>query len=508
MPKASKMSHSRVFLASVPFGTLCNIGPRSRIYTCLPLYHSAGGVLGVSTAIRYRACMVLRKKFSARCFASDCLKFNCNVFQYIGELCRYLVASSSSSPPTDEKTRGMAPQGCVIPLSIDYAFGNGLTSEIWLKFQSKYCIKNIVEFYLSTEGNCGLFNCFNKVGALGYVPRMFDFLYPVLILKISPENKDTPLRVPAASSSPQTDSSHALNGKKHDDSIRGNDDDHSDSSSLLNEGFCKVCEPNEVGLVVSEISEASVDKRFDGYSDTQATNKKVIRNVLRPNDAYFNTGDLMYRDQAGYFFFSDRSGDTFRWKGENVSTAEVGSVLGALPFIADVCVYGVTVPQCEGRAGMASIVPSPLTTAATAQDPQQLPSHAKSKHSMSLDIETPATSPVAAVAATQQQSADTQFSMDQAIFPWQQFEGALKAHLPAYAHPQFVRLMRVIPTTATFKHLKNVLVEQGYDPRLTGEDCVYFLDSSSGTDSRTGGHGHYKPMSQEVFDDIVRTGRF
>lgn len=210
------------------------------------------------------SCMVLRRKFSARAFSTDCVKYNCNIVQYIGELCRYLV---NAAPNKDDER-----------LNIDFAFGNGIRPEVWEKFQERYHIKHIVEIYASTEGNFALFNSCDRIGALGFVPRIFDFIYPIKIVKMDPEKKDSPLR---------------------------------DSK-----GHVIPCSPNEVGLMIGEIDNRRVDRRFDGYTDKEATNKKIIKNAFRDGDLYFNTGDLLSRDNIGFFYWSDRTGDTFRWKGE------------------------------------------------------------------------------------------------------------------------------------------------------------------------------------------------
>ena len=291
LPKASKISHSRVWVGSLPLAILCDLRPNERVYTTLPLYHSAGGLLGVSACIRYSGCMVLRKKFSAKNFAADCQKYHCTVFQYIGELCRYLCATPAQ--PQDNNNQ----------LSLRCAFGNGLRPEIWEQFQRKYGIKHIVEFFLATEANVGMFNCFDRVGALGYVPRWADFLYPVMLVRPDSENKEVPLRGPICSSSSGSGSSGG-------------------SSSGSGKGFCQLSGVDEPGLVISAINEKRFDRRFDGYSDEKASQKKVLTDVFRVGDRFFNTGDLMTRDADGYFFWSDRAGDTYRWKGE-VSVSEL-----------------------------------------------------------------------------------------------------------------------------------------------------------------------------------------
>jgi fatty-acyl-CoA synthase len=148
-----------------------------------------------------------------------------------------------------------------------------------------------------------------------------------------------------------------------------------------------------------------------------------LHDVFEKGDAWFRTGDLMRKDARGYFYFVDRVGDTFRWKGENVSTSEVADVINTFPGIADANVYGVTVVGSDGRAGMAAIV---------CEGPCDL--------------------------------------------------GALHAHLarnlPDYARPLFLRIKNKLDVTATFKQKKTDLVRQGFNPAATS-DPIYFNDPQS-----------------------------
>lgn len=372
LPKASKISQSRFYLATLPYRFMCNLGPTDRIYNCLPLYHSAGGMLGLAAALRSGACMVLRKKFSASSFSRDCVKFQCTSMQYIGELARYCLAA----PPSDYDSS----------MRLNTAFGNGMRADVWERFQKRFNIKHIVEFYASTEGNIVLFNACDKPGALGYIPRIADVIYPVKLVKTDPSNRDMPYRDPK-------------------------------------DGRCVVCGVNEVGLMIGAVDSKRVDRRFDGYTDSVATNKKNLHDVFAPNDTYFNTGDLLYRDAAGFFFWADRTGDTFRWKGENVSTTEVSNVIACATGVNDVTVCGVEVPGCDGRAGLAAITLK--------------------------DNYTPET------------------------FPWDNLHRELVLHLPPFARPCFVRVQNEIAMTSTFKHQKNDLIKQGIDLKQIGKDSLY-----------------------------------
>ena len=237
LPKACKISNTRMFLSTIPYRVLCDLTPADRIYTVLPLYHSGGGMLGVGAALMSGATMVLRKKFSASNFTSDCLKYKITSFQYIGELCRYLTAI-----PSNEKDSTLT--------SIRTAYGNGMRPDVWEIFQKRYNVQHIVEFYGATEGNASLFNCFDKVGALGHIPPLLDPVYPLRILKTDSDDRTKPLRDPTT-------------------------------------GRCIACKAGEVGLLVSQIFS---NRKFEGYTDAKATNEKILKNVFKEGDAYFNTG--------------------------------------------------------------------------------------------------------------------------------------------------------------------------------------------------------------------------
>jgi fatty-acyl-CoA synthase len=190
------------------------------------------------------------------------------------------------------------------------------------------------------------------------------------------------------------------------------------------QGLCVRTAPNEIGEAIGRILD-SPSNRFEGYNNSVESEKKILRNVFQPGDAWFRTGDLMRRDEQGYFYFVDRTGDTFRWKGENVSTTEVSEAICAFPGIRQANVYGVSVPGVDGRAGMAMIVPD-----------------------AELDL------------------------------------AALHAHLcdclPAYANPLFLRIGRQLETTGTFKHTKSSLVREGCNPAAV-DDVIYLNDRQRGT---------------------------
>lgn len=402
LPKASRITHTRFRVACEPFRIFCQLCPSDRIYSPMPLYHSSAGMLGTGACILSGACMVLRRKFSVKSFTSDCLKHNVTNIQYIGELCRYLCSPAFNSD--DDK------------LKIRNAFGNGLRPDIWRKFQKRYRVSHIVEFYAATEGNVALFNATDRVGSIGYVPRLFDFLYPTKIITSDEHDKSFPMR---------------------------NED-----------GLCSIAKADEVGLLVGVIGKknSAAHMRFDGYSDPAASAAKVLDSVFAKGDQYFNTGDLVSRDKHGFFFWADRTGDTYRWKGENIGTAEVEQVVGSVQGVADCTVYGVLVPSYEGRAGMAAI---------------------------KLDHSGPCL--------------PTSFS-------WDKFLEALDANLQPCARPVFVRFVSELPMTSTFKHIKNGLINDGYAPQpgARGHGQVFVLRP------REGEYGKYEEVNEEALAQLKK----
>jgi fatty-acyl-CoA synthase len=327
------------------------------MYNCLPLYHSIGGVVAVGAVLVNGGSVVIREKFSAGRFWDDVTRFDCTLVQYIGELCRYLVNAAPHPRETAHRIR--------------LCCGNGLRANVWNAFKTRFRIPQILEFYAATEGNMSLYNVDGKPGAIGRIPSYLAHRFPAALVKVDIESGE-PLR-----------------------------DER---------GFCLRCAPNEVGQAIGKIGKGSgVGGRFDGYTSVAETEKKILHNVFEECDAWFATGDLMRRDEQGFFYFVDRLGDTFRWKGENVATSEVAEAIATFPGITEANVYGVAIPGTEGRAGMATAV---------------------------LDGE-----------------------LDLA---------ALRLHLaerlPPYARPVFLRLTGGMETTATFKHTKVGLAAEGYDP--------------------------------------------
>lgn len=364
LPKAAKITHARAQLYMRAFAANTRARPTDRIYCALPLYHSTGGLCGVGAALLSGAALVLRKRFSASAFWSDVVENGCTVFVYIGELCRYLV--NQPEDPNERKHR------------IRLAFGNGLRPEVWPEFKKRFGIPEILEFYGSTEGNVSLFNFDGKPGAIGRVPRYLRGKINIRLVKFDLEAEE-PVRGP--------------------------------------NGLCIEARPGEIGEAVGEIGQ-DARHAYTGYADRAASEKKILRDVFKRGDAFFRTGDLMRQDEAGYFYFVDRIGDTYRWKSENVSTTEVAERLAGVPGVEEVTVYGVPVPGAEGKAGMAALVPGP-----------------------EFDIAA--------------------------------LKGHLEHELPSYAQPVFIRLQQDIATTGTFKYTKTGLVADGFAPAESKDKIFY-----------------------------------
>ncbi len=366
LPKAANFSHMRMLFMMYGFAGALNSGERDRIYDTLPMYHSTGGVCAPGVALTAGGSLVIRRKFSVHEFWNDCFQYKPTYFQYIGELCRYLLNAPVGPHERDHNIRAIT--------------GNGLRPEIWKAFQERFAIPKIIEFYGATEGNVSMLNYDGEIGAVGRVPNYMRKIVGARIVRFDID---------------------------HEMPVRGAD------------GLCIECADNEAGEAVGEIKDEA-GRSFEGYTQKTDTQKKVLTDVFASGDRWFRTGDLMRRDEHGYFYFVDRIGDTFRWKGENVATSEVAEALGVIPGIKEANVYGVVVPGQDGRAGMASLVVDPSFDPAT------------------LGVR-------------------------------------LKDNLPAYARPVFLRLQPEMEITGTFKQRKIELVREGFNP-ATIADPLYWYD--------------------------------
>ena len=370
VPKAAICPNQKLIAASINIKMAgYRINEKDCMHNSLPLYHSTGLMLGLCAVVQAGASTFIKRKFSATSFWDEVQKYNTTALVYIGELCRYLA---NSEPRQAEQNN---------PLKV--MVGNGLRPDVWDTFKDRFQVNRIVEIYGASEGNALFMNLLNKNKTIGMT------------------NADVAL----------------IEYDVAEDEVLKTDD-----------GFCKRVLNHDPGLLIVRIGPNAV---FNGYTDAQATEKKILRNVFDEGDAWFNTGDLIKTVDVGYslgkthYQFVDRIGDTFRWKSENVSTNEVGEILNGYKDVNMSNVYGVQIPGCEGRAGMAA------------------------------------------------------FSLEDAEnFDWQAFSDYVENSLPKYARPLFIRIIQEMDTTGTFKLKKNDLRNEAFDIGKVS-DPIYCLKPNS-----------------------------
>ncbi|KAG9465213.1 hypothetical protein GDO78_018660 [Eleutherodactylus coqui] len=407
LPKAARISHLKTLMCCA-FYQLCGARAEDVIYMSLPLYHKAGALLGVGGCIGIGASLVLKERFSASQFWSDCRKHNVTVFQYIGELCRYLTNLPQGKDETRHKVR--------------LAAGSGLRPDVWRDFTRRFGNIRIFETYGLTEFNISFFNYTSTPGAVGRGTFLYKRFCPFELIRYDTQQGE-PVR------------------------------DGVGRCQRTSAGWCSPLLPllavsvvltrdclcaGEAGLLIAPVTSASP---FLGYvGSRELSEKKMLRDVFRPGDCFFNTGDLMMQDDLGFVYFRDRMGDTFRWKGENVATTEVSEIMSGLECFQEVNVYGVSVPGHEGRTGMAAV---------TLRPGHQLEPERVFIHVVEL--------------------------------------------LPSYARPRFLRVMDQMESTGTFKQQKQRLVQDGFSPSHIKEP-LYLLDEAART---------YRPLTKDVYSRIM-----
>lgn len=367
LPKAVVFNHGRFLKGYGIFGHgAVRLGRDDRLYCSLPFYHATAMVVCWGSALSGQAALIMVRRFSASRFLDEVRQHGATAFGYVGELCRYLLERPASPDDADNPLRIMV--------------GNGMRPAIWSAFKQRFGIRQVVEFYASSEGNIGFTNLLNLDHTVGFTP------YPYAIVHYD-RDSEAPMR-----------------------------DAH---------GRLQRVKPGEAGLLIGEITEKTP---FHGYTDPAKTESCILRDVFRPGDAWFNTGDLMLHQGWRHAQFVDRLGDTFRWKGENVSTTEVEAVLDGIDGVGEAVVYGVEIAGTNGRAGMACI----------------------------------------------------RLDSAPADFDFRGLLAELRRELPHYAVPLFLRLSEKMETTGTFKHKKAPLKEQGFDPARCADPLYAWLP---GTDS-------------------------
>ncbi len=374
LPKAALITNGRAVKTSYA-GQFFGFRAKQKdiLYLTLPLYHATGLLWSWAGCLRGGATTVIKEKFSASEFWPDVRKHKVTMFGYVGELCRYLM---NVEPNQEDKNHNLR----VIS-------GNGLRPDIWEKFQSRFGIPSIRELYGATEGVGALVNTHGRPGMVG------RYMRGSLVIKCDQETGEP---------------------------IRNKD------------GYCESVDVGETGLFISELSKIAT---FEGYLDKQASNKKIMSDVFKKDDLWFNSGDLLIRHENNWLSFADRVGDTYRWKSENVSTMEVAAIVNKYNQVLDSNVYGVEVKSAEGRAGMALL------------------------------------------------SVTNEFNFNE-------FSEHIEKNLNAFQLPYFLRITETMKTTGTFKHQKEDLKKQGFDPRLI-EDKIYFYQK-----------GNYIEMSSDLYNRI------
>lgn len=363
LPKAAIFNHARFMKAYGGFGYTLQLDQNDIIYVTLPLYHATGMVVCWGSALAGYSGIALRRKFSVSAFWPDVVYFQATAFGYVGELCRYLLDSPAHADERNHRLRKM--------------IGNGLRPNIWMAFKQRFGIRQVMEFYASSEGNIGFSNVFNFDNTMGFSPM------PYAVVKY-----DEALGEPVRNA----------------------------------EGRMLRVKRNETGLLIGKITRSTP---FDGYTDAGKSQSSILKDVFKQGDCYFNTGDLVRDIGFRHTQFVDRTGDTFRWKGENVSTTEIENIISSLDFVQDAVVYGVEIPETNGRAGMVAITPA----AGCSIDRSQLT----------------------------------------------RLLAHLKASVPNYAIPLFIRIRQSTETTATFKYQKHSLKQEAFNPALVNNDRLFVL---------------------------------
>ncbi|MNZ59946.1 Long-chain-fatty-acid--CoA ligase FadD17 [compost metagenome] len=360
LPKAGVFKHGRWMRSSASFGMIAlDMRPDDVVYCTLPLYHATGLCVCWGSAVSGASGFAIRRKFSASQFWNDARKYRATTIGYVGELCRYLV----DQPPSSEDSRH----------DVKKMIGNGLRPGAWSEFKTRFAVNHICELYAASDGNIGFTNILNFDNTIGFSLMSWE-------LVAYDHDSGAPIR-------------------------QAN-------------GLMRKVAKGEQGLLLAKIDDKAP---LDGYTDPQKTAKVVLEDVFEKGDRYFNTGDLLRNIGFGHAQFVDRLGDTYRWKGENVSTTEVENILLQHPLISEAVAYGVEIRNTNGRAGMAAITP-----------------------------------------------AESLATLD-----FSELLAFAREQMPAYAVPLFLRVKVKMETTGTFKYQKTRLKDEAFDPGKTGDDPIY-----------------------------------
>lgn len=380
LPKAAYFPHQRLVTGGLYMGKILGqFKEEDTIYVATPLFHSNPLLIGVGAVFAAGATLALVRKFSASRFWDDTRKYNATAFNYVGELLRYLLNQPPKPNDADNPVKKI--------------IGNGLRPEIWKEFKTRFGIERIGEFYGATEGFGMSANLLNFDCTCGYNSQACAIVeYDV--------EEDAPIRA--------------------------------------ENGFMQRVKLGEPGLLLFPMQS---DISFFGYKDKKATDSKIFRNVFKEGDAWLNTGDLMRDQGCSHMAFVDRVGDTFRWKGHNMSTTEVENIFNSFEQILLATVYGVQIPGTDGRAPMASFAAN----------------------------------------------------VDAEKIDFKGLAEYLINNLPPYGVPVFLRLKTNLPTTSTHKFQKSPLKKEGFDLESI-EDALYV---------KLPREANYVPLTKKIYDDII-----
>jgi len=380
LPKAAHIRNMYTATSIITWSTaILHMTPEDIMYISLPLFHSNALHLAWSAAIGGGSAIAIARRFSVRNFWKDIKKFNATCFNYIGEICRYLF----NQPPSPEDRKHRVYKIC----------GNGLSPEIWKEFKERFGIREVYEHYGMTEMWGAFINYLNIDCTVGYNAA------PYAIVKYN-----------IAKNEPERDKN----------------------------GFLQRVEKGQEGLLILQTWS---DYVFAGYTDKKASEKKILLDVFEKGDVWMNAGDLVRNIGYKHAQFVDRLGDTFRWKGENVSTTEVEALISSIEKIDHTSVYGVEIPECEGRAGMASIM-------------------TEVKHEK---------------------------------FDFNNFLRTLQDNLPTYAIPIFIRFLSELNTTSTYKIQKFDMKKIGFNIKKTNDPIYVYLPRST----------KYTLLTEKIYENIL-----
>ncbi|KAL1959209.1 hypothetical protein VTO42DRAFT_2714 [Malbranchea cinnamomea] len=417
MPKPAIVSWNKCIMGGSFVSLWMGLKSTDRVYTCMPLYHSTAAILAYVACLISATTIIIGRKFSARKFWDEVRENDATVIQYVGETMRYLLAV----PPKIDPVTG---ENLDKQNKVWLMYGNGLRPDVWNRVKERFGIDTVAEFYASTEGTSGTWNLSSNDFSSGAIGRSGSIAELILRRSVTIVELD-----------------HVTEAPRRDPKT----------------GLCRAVPRGEPGELLYRVDPENIREQFQGYfNNKKATDSKILRDVLEKGDAWFRTGDVVRWDKEGRWYFSDRIGDTFRWKSENVSTSEVAEVLGSHPDLHETNVYGVKLPNHEGRAGCAAIV---LKDQAAVLDPTSKP----------------------------------------IIVPTSALLNSLATHalgnLPRYAVPVFLRVMREMQATGNNKQQKHVLRTEGVNPEALeaskSGDLLYWLKD-----------GTYVPFGKAEWDQI------